>query len=174
MDVTDAMRSLRRIVSWRANGAVVRGLETPEGKRRSSQNALRHGLLSDCEVLHHECREGSEEFLAQHLERFAPLDGVEFGMIEEMAACSWRLRRAWLSRTTFSPMASMPSPPAMTWLALALLCASSSLPGRSPAAPLRNPPPLMSRRALDNIVLLRAAGIPNEPSPNFGHSQSDS
>jgi hypothetical protein len=31
----------------------------------------------------------------QHLDRFQPADGVEFGVIEELVASYWRLRRAW-------------------------------------------------------------------------------
>src|SRR5579871_4025355 len=89
------MSSLRRILSSRANGALSRGPLTPEGKRRSSQNAIHHGLLSDCVVLPGESLDTFAEVLAQHVDRFAPADGVELGMIEEMAAAYWRLRRSW-------------------------------------------------------------------------------
>ena len=89
------MSSLRRINASQANGARSHGPETPEGKRQSSQNALRHGLLSDCVVLQCESREAFEALLSQHLEHFGPCNGVEFGMIEEMASSYWRLRRLW-------------------------------------------------------------------------------
>ena len=36
-----------------------------------------------------------DDLVAQHTERFAPVDGVEFGLIKEMAAAYWRIRRAW-------------------------------------------------------------------------------
>ena len=89
------MSSLRRILSSRANGARSRGPLTPESQRRSSQNALRHRLLARCVVLPGESVDSFQQLLAQHIERFAPFDGVEFGMIEEMASAYWRLRRAW-------------------------------------------------------------------------------
>ena len=92
--------SLRRTLASRANGALSRGPLSPEGKRRSALNALRHGLLSDCVVLPGESVEAFAELLAQHIERFDPADGVEFGMIEEMAAAYWRLRRAWAIENT--------------------------------------------------------------------------
>ena len=93
------MSSLRRVLSSRANGARSRGPATSEGKRRSAYNALRHGLLAKCVVMTGESGENFELMLRQHVDRFAPLDGVEFGMIEEMASSYWRLRRAWAVET---------------------------------------------------------------------------
>ena len=93
------MSSLRRILASRANGARSRGPKTPLGKLRSSQNALRHALLSKCLVLSNESREGFQAFLREHLERFCPADGVELGLIEEMVAAAWRLRRVWAAET---------------------------------------------------------------------------
>src|SRR5579883_3106756 len=120
------MSSLCRILSARANGALSRGPSTPEGKRRSAQNAIRHGLLSECVVLPGESVEGFAELLSQHVERFDPADGVEFGMIEEMAAAYCRLRRAsW--RRCGPHHRRFPQ--------------AGRLPGVSAPAPLRNPPP---------------------------------
>jgi hypothetical protein len=96
---TDAMSSLRRGKSSRANGARSRGPATPEGKRRSSYNAVRHGLLAQCVVMAAEAGENFELILRQHVDRFAPADGVEFAMVEEMASSYWRLRRAWAIET---------------------------------------------------------------------------
>ena len=89
------MSSLRRIRASRANGARSKGPKTPEGKRRSSSNALRHGLLADCVLVGSESRSQFDSLVAGHLDRFAPVDGVEFGMIEEMASAYWRIRRLW-------------------------------------------------------------------------------
>ncbi|MBV8071166.1 MAG: hypothetical protein JO270_14755, partial [Acidobacteriaceae bacterium] len=89
------MASMRQLLAARANGARSRGPKTPEGKRRSSLNAMRHGLLAKCIVLSNETPADFQQLVAFHEERFGPLDPVEFGMIEEMAASYWRLRRAW-------------------------------------------------------------------------------
>ena len=89
------MSSDRRKKSSRANGALSHGPSSPEGKKRSSQNAFRHGLLADCVVLVGEARESFLKLLQFHIDRFHPADGVEFGMMEEMASCKWRLYRAW-------------------------------------------------------------------------------
>jgi hypothetical protein len=89
------MSSDRRKISSRANGAKSHGPSSPEGKKRSSQNAFRHGLLADCVVIKGEDRESFLQLLQFHIDRFQPADGVEFGMMEEMASCKWRLHRAW-------------------------------------------------------------------------------
>jgi len=89
------LRSPKQRRASRFNGARSRGPATPAGKRRASLNSLRHGLLARCTVLEGEPPENFELLLRQHLEKFGAVDGVEFGMIEEMASSYWRLRRAW-------------------------------------------------------------------------------
>jgi hypothetical protein len=91
--------SYRRIRAARANGALSRGPRTPEGKARSSQNAIRHGLLSKCVVPETESDTGFQSILAQHMLHLAPADDVELGYIDEMVAPTWRLRRAWAIET---------------------------------------------------------------------------
>src|SRR5215813_10500015 len=89
------MSSDKRIRASRANGALSRGPKTPRGKSFSSRNALRHGLLSKLVVLHDEPDEAFQALFGAYLDRFDPLDAVEVGMIEEMVATFWRMRRAW-------------------------------------------------------------------------------
>jgi len=88
------MRSLRRVLASRANGAHSLGPVTPEGKARSSCNTLRHGLLAKFIVLSNESPAGFEELHDQFVNGFGPADGVENGLLEEMVATSWHLRRA--------------------------------------------------------------------------------
>src|ERR1035441_9082785 len=91
--------SLRRILASRANGTRSQGPSTPEGKRRSSQNAVRHGLLARWIVMERESLQSFDALLTQHLDSLQPADGVEFGMVEEMVASYWRMRRAWAIET---------------------------------------------------------------------------
>ena len=87
------MSSLRRIEASRANGARSKGPVTPEGKKRSAMNAMRHGLLSDVVALEGEGEENFQLLLEQHVERLQPADGVEYALVEEMAAAYSRLHR---------------------------------------------------------------------------------
>jgi hypothetical protein len=90
------MSSQRRKISSRANGACSQGPVTPEGKQRSSMNALSHGLLARAVVLKNESEEGFQQLSQQFIDRFGPLDAVELAVVEEMVAASWRGRRAWV------------------------------------------------------------------------------
>jgi hypothetical protein len=86
--------SERKIISARANGARSRGPVTPEGKKRSSQNAITHGLFAEALILHNESEEGFQALLDKHLVKYGPLDGVELDLIEDVVAARWRMRRA--------------------------------------------------------------------------------
>jgi hypothetical protein len=93
------MSSLRRIRASRANGRRSRGPVTPQGKQRSSFNAVRHGLLAQSVVLPGESEESFLELVRQFIERFRPIDDFECNLVEEMAAHYWRMRRAWTVET---------------------------------------------------------------------------
>ena len=84
----------------RANGAKSRGPVTPEGRARSSQNAVRHGLTAQSAnlppanvVLTTESREDFQSLLDSYLHQFAPQTGVETELVHAMAVARWRLRR---------------------------------------------------------------------------------
>jgi len=164
--------SKRRKQASRANGALSHGPKTPEGKSRSSYNAIRHGLLANCVVLRTEPRESFEALLNQYVERFTPLDDVEFGMIEEMAACYWRLRRGWAIETELLNTGIQKQPPGSE---LTRLAASFSELAVSPQLALLNRYEArlhrMYQRALKNLLLLREAKLPNEPNPISEHPE---
>ena len=60
------MSSLRQTLASRANGARSLGPATPQGKRRSSQNATTHGLLARCIVMENESTAAFEALVAHH------------------------------------------------------------------------------------------------------------
>jgi hypothetical protein len=93
------MSSLRRILSSRANGALSRGPVTPDGKQRSAMNASTHRLLAHTTLMRDEWSEGLENLLNDYVERLEPVDGIEYGYVEEMVAAYWRLRRLWAIET---------------------------------------------------------------------------
>jgi hypothetical protein len=89
----------KRSAAARANGALSHGPKTPEGKARSAQNARKHGLLSSIAALRSESKEAFDACLQAYCDRFQPADPVELGLIEEMVAASWHLRRAFAIET---------------------------------------------------------------------------
>jgi hypothetical protein len=94
------MISDRRKKSSRANGAKSHGPTTPEGKKRSSRNAVQHGLLAQCVLLTGEDAANFDILIQNHDRRFQPADGIEFALIEEMCAAYWRLHRVWIIETS--------------------------------------------------------------------------
>src|ERR1035438_2306162 len=164
------MSSLRRINASRANGARSRGPITAEGKERSSANAIRHGLLAKCVVLENESGPCFDRLVTEHTRRFAPADGVEFGMIEEMAAAYWRMRRAWAIENRLMEKALRHQPPGDE---AARIAAAFTELAASPELNLlpRYEPRLhhIYQRALFNLALLGECKLPNEPSPISEH-----
>jgi len=77
----------------RENGAKSKGPVTPEGKARSSRNAIKHGLSSEHAILNHEDRPAFEAMRQSYLERHQPADQHEADLIETMVAARWRLNR---------------------------------------------------------------------------------
>jgi hypothetical protein len=77
----------------RANGAKSRGPVTPEGRARSSQNAIRHGLSAKSVVLPTESGEQFQLLLDSYIDQFHPQTPVETELVVLMAAARWRLRR---------------------------------------------------------------------------------
>ena len=167
------MSSLRRILASRANGRRSRGPKTPAGKQRSSQNAMVHGLLARQVVLRNESPEAFQTLVTQHLDRLRPADGVEAGLVEEMVAAHWRMRRAWAIETRMleHASASVGDSPGAGNLDR-LTCAFTNLaasPGLAVMHRYEARLHLSYQRSLHNFMLLRAV-LPNEPSPISGHS----
>jgi hypothetical protein len=80
----------------RANAKKSTGPRTSEGKRRSSRNAVKHGLLSDHLVITAgpERPEDFRALLADLQGELRPKTAIERALVERIASCLWRLRRA--------------------------------------------------------------------------------
>ena len=89
------MSSEKRIAASRANGRKSRGPATPEGKAISSQNAIRHGLLSNTVTIPGESLARFEEMLAAMILERCPDGDRELTLVENLAVCKWRQRRTW-------------------------------------------------------------------------------
>jgi hypothetical protein len=88
------MSSVRAEAS-RRNGAKSRGPNTPAGKTRSSQNALKHGLRAARHVVLP--NEDGAEFAALEaamIEELAPVGALQTALARRVAIAAWRLARA--------------------------------------------------------------------------------
>ena len=84
-----------RAEASRKNGAKSRGPKTPEGKARSAQNALRHGMRAQKYVVLPD--EDAAEFAgleAALVEELAPVGALQTVLARRVAVAAWRLARA--------------------------------------------------------------------------------
>lgn len=91
-------KSLLKQFANKRNAQKSTGPKTPEGKARCGQNPRKHGILAkEVVVKGGDGRESTAEFetLVQDLqEQLKPQDAIERLLIDRVAACYWRLRRA--------------------------------------------------------------------------------
>jgi hypothetical protein len=90
-----ASLSPARAEASRRNGAKSCGPKTPEGKVRSAQNALKHGLRAQKHVVLP--GESAAEFAALEaalMEELAPEGALQSVLAQRVVAATWRLARA--------------------------------------------------------------------------------
>lgn len=88
------MTSLRQIEANRRNARLSAGPLTEAGKRRSRQNAVRHGLTAETVI---DALEDADDYAAFELAITADFDAqsaVERELVLRLASLLWRLRRA--------------------------------------------------------------------------------
>jgi hypothetical protein len=95
------MASQNQIDANRENARHSTGPKTPEGKARSSANALRHGLLARNAVMPIEDGAPYLELLADLEAEFQPVGPHETYLIQQMASAHWNLDRLERIRTGF-------------------------------------------------------------------------
>lgn len=76
-----------------ANARLSTGPRTPEGKARSSENALKHGLTAKDIIIGPEDREEFDELLAGLQADVAPQGALQQTLFDELVASAWNLRR---------------------------------------------------------------------------------
>ena len=88
------MTSFRQIEANRRNAQLSTGPITEEGKNKSRQNALRHGLTAETVI---DALEDAEDYAAFEMAVTADYDAqsaVERELVLRLASLLWRLRRA--------------------------------------------------------------------------------
>ena len=82
----------RRTIN-RANAQHSTGPRTPEGKARSSRNALCHGLSSHTALLPSEDPSAYQHHCRQFIDEYGPQTPTETQLTQELADTAWRLNR---------------------------------------------------------------------------------
>jgi len=88
------MTSVRQIEANRRNAQLSTGPITEEGKRRSRQNAVRHGLTAETVI---DALEDADDYAAFQMAVTSDYDvqsAVERELVLRLASLLWRLRRA--------------------------------------------------------------------------------
>ena len=91
--------SEQRLAANRVNALGSTGPVTPEGKMASSQNAVRHGLLSTRLLLDDEEPGEFQELFSHLCHSLGPVGAIEELLVERIAVAIWRQRRLVRSAT---------------------------------------------------------------------------
>jgi hypothetical protein len=89
------MASAAQVVANIENATHATGPRTEEGKARSSQNAIKHGLTSNKSLLlPDEDEEEFRQFSDQLKYTYAPGNSVEADLVDDIISIQWRRKRA--------------------------------------------------------------------------------
>jgi hypothetical protein len=89
------MSSAAQVAANIENATHSTGPRTEEGKARSSQNAIKHGLTSNkCLLLPDEDEEEFRRFEAGLKHTYMPLNYVEAELVDDIISIQWRRKRA--------------------------------------------------------------------------------
>ena len=83
-----------KLAANRENARQSTGPRTPEGKKRSSLNALRHGLTSQIVVMPNEDLKAYLSFCERYVKDLSPKNEPEKQLAQDMANSTWRLNRS--------------------------------------------------------------------------------
>ena len=90
---TNSTRSEAQREASRTNGAQSQGPRTPEGKARSSQNAIKHGIYSTRVVLTNENPAEYQAMLDSYIAEWRPVGQTEADLLLQMVNAMWRMHR---------------------------------------------------------------------------------
>jgi hypothetical protein len=87
------MISEKQLEANRNNALLSTGAKTPEGRKRSSLNALRHGITGQVTTMTDEDRAAHDNFSKALIQDLAPEGAMETQLAQRIATDSWRLNR---------------------------------------------------------------------------------
>ncbi len=88
------MSSEAKVLANRLNALKSTGPRTTKGKAAVSQNAVRHGLRAEHDVISSESEADFDQYRRQLLDELNPVSPIESMLAERIVTLSWRLKRA--------------------------------------------------------------------------------
>src|SRR5947209_7690102 len=88
------MISDKQLAANRANALRSTGPRTNEGKHRSRENAVRHGLTGQITIMTPEDRDAHDKFCNELIESLTPENPLERQFAQSVAEDSWRINHA--------------------------------------------------------------------------------
>jgi hypothetical protein len=88
------MSTNSQILANRLNALKSTGPRTAEGKAAVSQNAVKHGLFAEHDVISSESEADFNLYRQQLLDELSPVSPMESMLTERIVTLSWRLKRA--------------------------------------------------------------------------------
>jgi hypothetical protein len=163
----DICLSPARAAASRRNGAKSSGPKTPEGKARSAQNALKHGMRAQkCIVLPGERAAAFEAFEAALLEELAPQGALQAVLAQRVVAASWRLARSERLEAELFVEARLDGGSPGLALGLALIRDGNGARAFETLLRYRGSANAELWRALRTLKALQAEQAANEPAPH--------
>ncbi len=163
----------RRAAINRANSKHSTGPRTESGKKRSSQNALSHGLTCRTAVLPTESQTNYEQHCKTFRDEYQPANATETQLVQELADTSWRLNRIPLLEASLlsAPSPESPTPAVAALATLGLHGARLSRQFEKTLDKLRaiqserkDEERTQLRRAAELLELHRRRGLPWQPA----------
>jgi len=112
------MSSEARVKANRHNAQESTGPRTAEGKAAAAQNAVKHGLAGQCDVIRGEDQKEFDQYREEMFWELNPVGVMQSRLTERIVSLAWRLRRAerlqnepfdaLLTKETSRPVAWMP------------------------------------------------------------------
>ena len=94
----------------KANAQHSTGPKTPEGKQRSSLNALRHGLTGQLVVTPTEDLQAYQHHITSSTDEYHPEGATEAHLVQSLADSSWRLNRVAILEANLLTLAAARQP----------------------------------------------------------------
>jgi len=178
--------SQKKLAANRANAQKSTGPVSITGRRNSSRNSTRHGILADVVLLEGESRDRFIALVNSFVAEFQPKTPTEETMVQKIAVAYWRQMRIWamdsagINHEMHLQAESMTTETAATRAVLAFRALSNDSRHLELINRYEHRFDIQYYRAIEALARFRASRVlpnerkilPNEPTDNHGNKGS--